>query len=84
MEKNRKKAQINPMPNNKAFKSEPVLDEPTRYLVYKRVTQEGESIKSVAASIGLDMRRVAAIVRLMSIERQWFEQVRFSSPPSSF
>ncbi|KAL1894379.1 hypothetical protein Sste5346_005879 [Sporothrix stenoceras] len=74
MENARKKAQMFPMPNNDTFKSEPVLDESTRYLVYKRVVKDGESIKAVAASIGLDMRRVAAIVRLMAIERQWFEQ----------
>ncbi|CAK7204250.1 hypothetical protein SEUCBS139899_007005 [Sporothrix eucalyptigena] len=45
-----------------------------RESVWKRVRVEGQSVKSVAASAGIDMRRVAAVVRLKEIEKQWIAE----------
>ncbi|KHO00443.1 Ribosomal protein S35, mitochondrial [Metarhizium album ARSEF 1941] len=60
-----------PFPQNPLFRSQPVLDEQTRELIWEKITQRGESIKAVSAEMGVDVRRVAAVVRLVEVERQW-------------
>ncbi|KAI0021423.1 eukaryotic mitochondrial regulator protein-domain-containing protein [Xylariomycetidae sp. FL0641] len=56
---------------NKTFTSKPVLDESSRELIWSRVMQNGESIKAVSAEFGVDIRRVAAVVRLKEVEKDW-------------
>ncbi|OAA35433.1 Ribosomal protein S35, mitochondrial [Metarhizium rileyi] len=63
--------QDQPFPQNPLFRSQPVLDEQTRELIWEKITQRGESIKAVSAEMGVDVRRVAAVVRLKEVERQW-------------
>ncbi|KAB5559775.1 eukaryotic mitochondrial regulator protein-domain-containing protein [Coniochaeta sp. 2T2.1] len=60
-----------PFPNNPFFVSEPVLSEDSREEIWRKVVQEGEAIKSVSANYGVDMRRVAAVVRLKEVEKAW-------------
>lgn len=39
--------------------------------------RNGETIKSVSAELGVDIRRVAAVVRLKEVERDWESKVSF-------
>lgn len=68
-------------PSNPLFAQQPVLGENTRELVWKKVAVNGESVKGVSAELGIDMRRVAAVVRMKQIEKSYLAQVRF--PPFS-
>lgn len=61
-------------PLNPTFRSEPVLDEEARELVWSKIVERGESIKAVSAELGIDMRRVAAVVRLKEVEKGWIAQ----------
>ncbi|KOS19713.1 37S ribosomal protein S35 [Escovopsis weberi] len=63
-----------PFPLNPLFRSQPVLDDAARELVWARVVQKGESLKGVSAEFGIDVRRVAAVVRLKEVEKQWVAQ----------
>ncbi|KAH7158265.1 eukaryotic mitochondrial regulator protein-domain-containing protein [Dactylonectria estremocensis] len=60
-----------PFPLNPLFRSQPVLDDTSRELIWEKVTVRGDSIKSVSAEMGVDVRRVAAVVRLKEVEKQW-------------
>jgi len=64
-------SQDRPFPTNRLFVSEPVLSEDSREQIWRKVVQEGEAIKSVSANFGVDMRRVAAVVRLKEVEKAW-------------
>lgn len=64
-----------PFPMNPFFRSEPVLSEMLRDEVYRRVTVAKESLKLVSAELGIDVRRVAAVVRMKEIEKQWVKEV---------
>ncbi|KAI0012008.1 eukaryotic mitochondrial regulator protein-domain-containing protein [Xylariaceae sp. FL0662B] len=60
-----------PFPSNYQFRSEPVLDDNARELIWKKVMRSGETVKAVSAELGVDIRRVAAIVRLKEVEKDW-------------
>lgn len=64
-----------PFPSNPHFISDPVLSEESREAIWRKVVQEGEAIKSVSANFGVDMRRVAAVVRLKEVEKAWERDV---------
>lgn len=68
-----------PFPLNPQFRSQPVLSEESRQMIYDKVTVKGESLKAVSAELGVDVRRVAAVVRLKAVEKQW--QADVSSLP---
>ena len=70
----------NPFPINPHFKSAKVLDERARELVWERVMREGQTIKAVSAEFGIDIRRVAAIVRLKEVEKDWIAKVSYLLP----
>ncbi|KAI0162243.1 eukaryotic mitochondrial regulator protein-domain-containing protein [Xylariaceae sp. FL1272] len=63
-----------PFPINKHFVSHPVLDDAARELVWEKIMRRGETIKSVSAEYGIDIRRVAAIVRLKEVEKDWISR----------
>jgi len=69
-----------PFPLNKEFRSQPVLSEALKDEIFRRVTVERKSVKVVSAEMGLEMSRVAAVVRLKSVEQEWTRTVRFSMP----
>lgn len=82
-----------PFPINPTFKSTHVLDDKSRELVWTKVMRDGEPIKVVSAEFGIDIRRVAAIVRLKEVEKDWIAKVSgfcpvlfliCSSPPPRF
>ncbi|KAI1278837.1 eukaryotic mitochondrial regulator protein-domain-containing protein [Xylaria sp. FL0933] len=60
-----------PFPINPQFRSARVLDEKARELIWEKIMREGETIKAVSAEYGVDIRRVAAIVRMKEIEKDW-------------
>lgn len=67
-----------PFPSNPTYVSQPVLSEAAREEIYRRVTHKDEPIKVVSADLGVDHRRVAAVVRMKEIEKQWEKQVCFA------
>jgi hypothetical protein len=72
-----------PFPANPNFKSENVLSEKSREEIWRRVVKQGEAIKAVSANFGVDMRRVAAVVRLKEVEKAWQREVSYIFPPFS-
>ena len=65
-----------PFPLNRQFRSQAVLGEELKDEIYKRVTQQGKSVRLVSAELGVEMRRVGAVVRLKSVEKEWIDKVR--------
>jgi hypothetical protein len=72
--------QDQPFPLNPLFRSQPVLDETTRELIWDKVIMRGEALKAVSAEMGVDVRRVAAVVRLKEVEKQWEREVSLIFP----
>ncbi len=64
-----------PFPANLTFRSHPVLSEKSRTQIWTNVMVRGDGLKEVSAKYGIDIRRVAAVVRLKEIEKQWEAQV---------
>jgi len=64
-----------PFPTNKEFKSQPVLSEEAREIIWNSVMIEGLPLKAVSARFSVDMRRVAAVVRMKEIEKRWEKSV---------
>ncbi|RDA88842.1 hypothetical protein CP532_5495 [Ophiocordyceps camponoti-leonardi (nom. inval.)] len=63
-----------PFPLNPLFRSQPVLDNETREIIWRKVVKDGEAITAVSALMGVDVRRVAAVVRLKELERKYADQ----------
>ncbi|KAL1296655.1 hypothetical protein AAFC00_000136 [Neodothiora populina] len=64
-------ADFRPFPLNFSFKSEPVLSEGLREELWRQVVELKQSVATVSAVFGVDMRRVAAVVRLTTVEKEW-------------
>ena len=64
-----------PFPMNREFRSQSVLSEQLKDAIYKKVTEQGKSVRDISATLGVEMRRVAAVVRLKAVEKEWEEQV---------
>lgn len=69
------KNDLTPFPLNKHFMSQPVLSEEFREVLYLKVVEEKMSVRSVSAEYGVSMERVAAVVRMKQMERDWVQQV---------
>ena len=59
-----------PFPANRQFRSQAVLSEELKEVIWHLVTQKGASIRRVSSTYHVDMRRVAAVVRLKEVEKQ--------------
>lgn len=70
-----------PFPLNQAFKSEAVLSEELREELYRQVVVRKMDLQGVSAAYGVDMRRVAAVIRLKTIEKQWIEEGKQLAAP---
>jgi transposase-like protein len=57
-----------------------VLSQELREELYRQVADRGADITSVSAAFGVSIQRVAAVVRLMSVEKKWIEEVSAQSP----
>lgn len=68
-------ADLTPYPLNKNFRSQPVLSEELREKIYSLIVDDGQDVSTVSAVFGVDMRRVGAVVRLKTIEKDWLKQV---------
>ena len=69
-----------PFPGNRNFISESVLSEELRNEVYVRVVEKKKSVRAVSVELGIDMKRIAAVVRLVEMERRQRAQVRIFAP----
>ena len=67
-----------PFPMNREFRSQPVLSEELKDAIYGKVMEEGQSVRNVSAALGVEMNRVAAVVRLKAVEKEWEKEVRRS------
>lgn len=65
-----------PYPMNRQFRSQAVLSEELKDAIWKRVMEDGKSVRDVSAGLGVEMKRVAAVVRLKAVEKEWEKQVR--------
>lgn len=66
---------LRPYPQNRQFQSQSVLSEDLREKLYQLVAVNGLDLKSVSARFGVDIRRVAAVVRLKTVEKKWVDEV---------
>lgn len=64
-----------PFPLNPSFASEPILSEELRNEIYQRVVVQKRGVRAVSVELGVDMRRVGAVVRLVELERRWKREV---------
>lgn len=72
---NSQESATRPFPNNQQFISESILSEELRNEVYNRVHNEKKSLRAVSVELGIDMRRIAAVVRLVELENRQRKQV---------
>lgn len=70
---------MRPYPLNQQFRSQPVLSEALRTKIYELIVDGGMDLKAVSAMYNVDIRRVAAVVRLKSLEKQWVAEVSYTS-----
>lgn len=70
-----RQSDLRPYPLNRDFRSQPVLSEELREELYKQVVTRKLDLASVSAAFEVDMRRVAAVIRLKTIEKQWVQEV---------
>ena len=64
-----------PFPLNPTFVSESVLSEELREEIFQRIVVQKQNIREVSVDLGVDMRRIGAVVRLVELERRWRKQV---------
>ena len=64
---------------NPYFRSMPVLSFEARERIWENVMKAGLPLKAVSARYSVDVRRVAAVVRLMEMEKRMEENVSFFS-----
>ena len=70
---------MKPFRGNDLFLSQKVLSEEAREAIYLAVVQEGKTVRSVSTEFHVTMERVAAVVRMKQMERDWLSKVSF--PP---
>ncbi|EGC47286.1 conserved hypothetical protein [Histoplasma capsulatum var. duboisii H88] len=62
---------LRPFPLNPTFVSESVLSEDLRNEIHRQVVEYGKSLREVSVMHGVDLKRVAAVVRLVELEKKW-------------
>ena len=75
-----RQSDMRPYPLNQQFRSQAVLSEDLRDKIYELIVDDGMDIKSVSSIYNVDIRRVAAVVRLKSLEKQWVDEVSRQHP----
>jgi hypothetical protein len=76
------KEDLRPFPLNQHFVSESVLSEPLRQQIWKRVKVDGKSVRTVSVELGVEMRRVGAVVRLVEVEGRMRADVSIPTQPN--
>lgn len=74
---------LRPFPLNENFRSQAVLSEEFREELYRQIVVKKMDLQGVSAAYGVDMRRVAAVVRLKTVEKQWIEEVSLPIYPTT-
>lgn len=74
---------LRPFPLNKQFRSQPVLSEELREAIYNEVVARGISLPTVSVQFGVSNERVAAVVRLKQMEKEWIGQGKKLAAPYS-
>ena len=64
-----------PFPMNRQFRSQPVLSNELRDEVWYRHSELKRSVRVISAELGIEMRRVGAVIRLKAVENEWIQQV---------
>lgn len=72
---------LTPFPLNKFFRSQPVLSDELKNEIYKRVITQGSTVREVSMTLHVEMSRVAAVIRLKTIEQDWAREVSFNINP---
>ena len=72
-----------PFPLNRQFFSQSVLSEALRQEIWRRVKIDGKSVRTVSVEMGVEMRRVGAVVRLVEVENRMRREVRTTFPLST-
>jgi Eukaryotic mitochondrial regulator protein len=72
-----------PFPLNRTFISQPVLSDELREEIWLRVMKDEKTVREVSAELGVEMRRVGAVVRLKEVEKEWERLVSLSSVHNS-
>ena len=67
-----------PFPLNRSFRSEPVLSDELKDEIYRRIMEEKRSVRDVSTALGVEMKRIGAVVRLKALEKQWEQEVSSS------
>jgi len=62
---------LQPFPMNQAFRSQSVLPDKLKEQIWADIMEEGKSVREVSVELGVDMRRVGAVVRLLEIQKEW-------------
>lgn len=71
---------LRPFPLNKHFFSEPILSQELREEIWRRVQVDKKSVRTVSVELGVEMRRVGAVVRLMEVEKRMKAEVSLLQP----
>lgn len=71
-----------PFPMNRQFRSQNVLSEELKDAIYERVMIRGDNVRNVSAALGVEMNRVAAVVRLKAVEKEWEKEVPYPDADS--
>ncbi len=66
---------LRPFPLNRYFVSESILSEELQHEIWRRVQVQQKSVRQVSIEMGVDMRRVAAVVRLVEVEKRMIAEV---------
>lgn len=67
---------LRPFTANSSFISQRVLTSKFQEQIWKMVIEDGMSVRDVSAEVKVEMSRVAAVVRLVEIEKEWKRIVR--------
>ncbi|OOF92774.1 hypothetical protein ASPCADRAFT_8412 [Aspergillus carbonarius ITEM 5010] len=68
-------------PQNIHYRSENILSEELRSEIHNRVVNQKKSVRAVSVELKVDMRRVAAVVRLVELEKRMKEQGKLLALP---
>lgn len=56
------------------------MSDAMREEIYMRVKIQGRSVRQVSAELAVSLERVAAVVRLKAVEKQWIDSVSGFNP----
>ncbi|MCJ1307957.1 hypothetical protein MMC25_001607 [Agyrium rufum] len=76
-----KNEDLNPFPMNRHFRSQAVLSEQLKEEIWRRIVLENQSVRYVSSELGVEMKRVGAVIRLKTIEKEWVEQGKSLATP---